>query len=333
MSQVSNADINLLMDYFNGVGNLKNALGMNKLKTFIENNPSSNDLSVLRNYLYQELLDSEKDIQLLEKNLSNEDFKKQEKRLNVYRTLYNSKLNQPVAYWASLVGLTEPYSSFYEFIKSYSMYADLNNKNEFFKNMNEFIIKENFDFDIFNKLMIRNDKYPSKQEIKNNYKIIKNKAKNFTKEMGIYGELCSYEFSKRELTRIGREDLAERAIWVARDIGDYFGFDHTSFDKNEEELILEVKATDSKKFENEKDNFYMTQNEFQKMIEMKNEYNYQVVRVYIDEKGFANLFYLSPNDDLSLEYGDIRYEIEGKSKNKSTYNYKRVPKKKVFKLD
>ena len=307
---------------------------MKKLKHFIEENPSSKELYILRDYLYSRLLDSEKDIQILEKNLSNEEYKKQEKRLNVYRTFFNSDINVPIAYWASLVGLIEPYDSFYEFIKSYSVYSDLNNKNEFLKNINSFLNEENFDFDMFNKLKSSTYTYPDKQEIKRNYKIIKNKAKNFTKEMGIYGELCSYEFSKRELKRIGREDLAKRTIWVARDIGDYFGFDLFSFDEKEKELILEVKATDSKRFEIEKDNFYMTQNEFQKMKEMKEDNNYQVVRVYIDEKGFANLYYLKPNDDMSVEYGDIKYVIDGKlSKNRTTYEYKRVSMKKVFKLD
>ena len=335
MSQVSNnADINKLINFFDGEYSMKNGLGMNKLKTFIENDPTSNDLSIFRDYLYKKLLESEKDILLLEKILSREDFKKQERRLNIYRTLYNSNLNQAVTYWSSLVGLTEPFSTFYEFIKSASIYADLNNRNEFFKNINQFITEENFNFDEFNKLIIRNDKYPSKQQIKNNYIVIKNKAKNFTKELGIYGELCSYEFLKQELNRIDREDLADRTIWVARDIGDHFGFDQTSFDENEEELILEVKATDSKKFESEKDNFYMTQNEFQKMKELKDEYNYLVVRVYIDEKGFAHLYYLKPNDDMSVEYGDVKYVTDGKlAKNKTTYEYKREPKKKVFKLD
>ena len=335
MGQVSsNADINKLISYFNGEIALKNALGMGKLKKLINENPSSKDLCILRDYLYKKLLDSEKNIQLLERNLNNEDFKKQEKRLNIYRTLYNSNLDIAVAYWSSLVGLTDEVNSFYDFIKSYGMYADLDNKNEFYKKMNEFITEEQMDFDTFGRLMIRNDKYPNDQEIKNNYRIIKNKAKNFTKELGIYGELCSYKFSKRELRRINRDDLANRSIWVARDIGDHFGFDQTSFDENENELILEVKATDSKKFETEKDNFYMTQNEFQKMKEMKDEYNYLVVRVYIDDRGYANLYYLKPNDDMSVEYGDIKYVTDGKlAKNKTTYQYKREPKKKVYRLD
>ena len=161
MSQVSNnADINKLINFFDGEYSMKNGLGMNKLKTFIENDPTSNDLSIFRDYLYKKLLESEKDILLLEKILSREDFKKQERRLNIYRTLYNSNLNQAVTYWSSLVGLTEPFSTFYEFIKSASIYADLNNRNEFFKNINQFITEENFNFDEFNKLIIRNDKYP-----------------------------------------------------------------------------------------------------------------------------------------------------------------------------
>ena len=75
MSQVSsNADINRLIGYFDGDITLKNALGMSKLKKMIEQDPSSRDLCLFRDYLYKIMLDSEKNIQLLEKNLSNEIF-------------------------------------------------------------------------------------------------------------------------------------------------------------------------------------------------------------------------------------------------------------------
>ena len=70
---------------------------------------------------------------------------------------------------------------------------------------------------------------------------------------------------------------------------------------------MEVKATNSPKFEKEKDNFYMTIHEFEIMKELKKEYNYVVVRTYINEQGIAELYYLKPNEDNSVEYGDIKY--------------------------
>ncbi len=331
----SNTDINKLIGYFEGNISLKNPYGMNKLKKLIKENPSSKELHEFGKYLYSKILETNKGILLLEKTLMNETYKKQERRLNIYRSIKDCNFDIAVVYWSTLLGLTESCTSFYDYIKSIGMYCDLNNKNEFYLKMSEFVTEENFDFNSLNCLINRStDAYPSEQQIKNNYRIIKSKVKNCTNEIGIYGELCSYRFSKNELRSLGKDDLASRVIWVARDIGDHFGFDQTSFDENEEELILEVKATDSKKFEYEKDNFYMTQNEFQKMKEMKEEYNYIVTRVYVDDKGTANLFYLKPNDDMSVEYGDIKYVTTGKLlPGGNTYEYKRVPKKKIYKLE
>lgn len=331
----SNEDINKLIGYFEGNINLKNPYGMNKLKKLIKENPSSTELFDFGKYLYSKILETNKNILLLEKTLMNDTYKKQERRLNIYRSIKNCNFDVAVVYWSTLLGLTEGCTSFYDYIKSIGMYCDLNNKNEFYLKISEFVNEEKFDFNTLNSIMNKNaEAYPSEQQIKNNYRIIKNKVKNYTCEIGKFGELISYRYSKDELRSLGKDDLASRVIWVARDIGDHFGFDQTSFDENEEELILEVKATDSKKFEYEKDNFYMTQNEFQQMKKMKEEYNYLVVRVYVDDKGNGNLFYLKPNDDMSVEYGDIKYVTNGKIlPGRTTYEYKRVPKKKVYKLE
>jgi len=56
----------------------------------------------------------------------------------------------------------------------------------------------------------------------------------------------------------GRDDLAQKVIWAARDIGDGLGFDILSFDEaDDSERMLEVKATGLGKFFP----FYVTANE------------------------------------------------------------------------
>lgn len=335
MSHISNnEDINKLINYFEGTIDIKNPCGMNKIKKLIKDDPSSSDLGVLRNYLYGKLLETGKNIKSLEREVLNDTYKKQEKVLNVYRSILNCNFDFAVTYWSSLLGLTPEYNSIYDGFKNFGLYSDLNNKNEFYQELSKFIKSEKFDENVFNCLKRNTSKYPDEQHIRINYSKQKHNVDNCTKELGIYGELISYRFSKQELINQGKEELSDRVIWVARDIGDFFGFDQTSFDENEEEMLLEVKATDSINFEKEKDNFYVTQNEFQNMKKLKDEYQYYIVRVYIDSDGVGHLYYLKPNKDMSVEYGDIKYVTDGKlGKNKNTYEYKRKPKRKIYKLD
>lgn len=324
------SEINNLINNLNGIDSKE----ISRLTRLIKEDPSSSDLHLLRDYIYQELINSGKSIQQLEKVLTNEDLKKQEKRLNTYKAIFNSDFNIGLSRWAYLLGLTDESKTFYDFIKNIGMYVDIDNKNLFYQNLNKFIVEENFDFDSYGILFNRKTHpYPSNQKIVSNYKSIQGKGENCTKEIGIYGELCSYLFSKQELERNNMKDYANRSIWVARDIGDHFGFDVFSFNGEKEEMIIEVKATNSKKFEQEKDNFYMTGNEFEKMKMFSKEYDYYVVRVYINDNTAAELYYLKPNDDGSIEYGDIKYEPKiPKDKSKDKIDFKRVPKKKVFKI-
>ena len=327
-----NEKINKLITHIDGNCSLGNYESL-KLQKLITEFPSSEDMHNLRDYIYHKLLNSQKCIQNLELVLLDDTMKKQEKRLNTYKAIFNGDFNFTLARWAYLLDLTDESKTFYDFIKNIGMYVDINNKNEFYRRLNEFILNENFDFDSYNVLMYRKDNpYPSNQKIENNFKSIKCKGENYTNELGIYGELCSFLYLEHELIRNGKDDLAKRSIWVAKELGDHFGFDQTSFDENEEELIMEVKTTNSQKFEKEKDNFYMTTHEYNVMKRLKKEYNYVVVRVYIDEQGIAELFYLKPNEDNSVEYGDIKY-VPYKLKDKGHIEYKREPKKKIFKLN
>ena len=326
----SNNGINKLITHINGECSFDERES-NRIKKMIKDDPSSSDIYILRDYIYKKLLNSGKSILELEKVLSNEDMKKRERILNTYKTILNGDFNFALARWAYLLDLTDESNTFYDFIKNMGIYADIENRNVFFKQLNEFVMEENFDFNSYGILMARKENpYPPTQKIISNYKSMRYKGKKYTKELGVYGELCSHLFVKQELSKNGREDLSKRTIWVARDIGDYFGFDEYSFEDNGDETILEVKATNSPKFVEEKDNFYMTRHEFEKMKELSKDSNYYVVRAYINDQGHAELYFLKPNKDNSVEYGDIKY-VPTKTKSGDQLEYKRESKKKIFK--
>lgn len=330
MGSIDSTEINGIINNIDGIDSKE----ISRLTRLIKEDPSSSDLYLLRDYIYQELINSGKSIQELEKVFNNDELKKQEKRLCTYKAIYNGDLNIGLSRWAYLLGLTDESKTFYDFIKNLGMYVNIDNKNVFYQNLNKFIVEENFDFDSYEKLFNRKTHpYPSNQKIVSNFKSIQGKGGNCIKELGIYGELCSYLYAKQELEHNKMKDLANRSIWVARDIGDHFGYDVFSFNNDKEEMIIEVKATNSKKFEQEKDNFYMTVNEFEKMKQFSKEYDYYVVRVYTNNASAAELYYLKPNNDGSVEYGDIKYVPSiPKDKSKDKIDFKRVPKKKVFKI-
>ena len=64
------------------------------------------------------------------------------------------------------------------------------------------------------------------------------------RRLGVIGEEFSLWYERGRLLAAGRDDLAARVRWVARDIGDGLGFDILSYDEADgSELYVEVKAT------------------------------------------------------------------------------------------
>lgn len=58
------------------------------------------------------------------------------------------------------------------------------------------------------------------------------------------GEEFALWYERERLAAVGRDDLAAKVRWVARDIGDGLGFDILSFDAADgSEAYVEVKAT------------------------------------------------------------------------------------------
>lgn len=78
------------------------------------------------------------------------------------------------------------------------------------------------------------------------------------RQLAKLGEEFVFDLERYRLSVAGRDDLARKVIWAARDIGDGLGFDILSFDEaDDSERMLEVKATGLGKFFP----FYVTANE------------------------------------------------------------------------
>lgn len=122
--------------------------------------------------------------------------------------------------------------------------------------------------------------YGTDDEIRNTY--LNNLNDSYA--IGNYAELVVFKLQKQFLTLCGRPDLALKVKWVARDVGDGFGFDILSFDPiTSEEILIEVKGTN--KEENEY-KFTLSANEkrlFDNSIIYSNEFKkYYVYHVFIN---------------------------------------------------
>lgn len=63
------------------------------------------------------------------------------------------------------------------------------------------------------------------------------------KKLGDCGEGWVIECEKKRLVDAGKPDLAEKVLWVSRDMGDGYGYDIASFTCTGEPIFIEVKTT------------------------------------------------------------------------------------------
>ena len=75
--------------------------------------------------------------------------------------------------------------------------------------------------------------------------------------LGEAGEHFLYQAEQNRLSALGRDDLAGRVRWVAKDDGDGYGYDILSFSKDGAERWLEVKTTNGP----QATPFWLTENE------------------------------------------------------------------------
>jgi hypothetical protein len=113
--------------------------------------------------------------------------------------------------------------------------------------------------------------------------------------LGNAGEEMILEHEKRNLTSLGRRDLAQRIRWISK-LDDSAGYDIHSFDSHGRDRLLEVKTTNGR----QRAPFYLTRNEFD--VSNKNPTLYRICRLY-DFSKQPRMFELAPplNKLVTLE--------------------------------
>lgn len=128
------------------------------------------------------------------------------------------------------------------------------------------------------------------------------KAKSNAKN-GLLGEELVITYEKERLTKLGREDLADKIKWVSKE-DDTTGYDIISFDIGEfndvHEKYIEVKSTE----ENDTNAFYISVNELRAMEMLKKQY--YIYRVYNVKTNNPKVFILDYDEfknkiDLTIE--------------------------------
>lgn len=111
------------------------------------------------------------------------------------------------------------------------------------------------------------------------------------KRLGEAGENFVVNLEKQKLVEIGRTDLEVR--WVSKDKGDGLGYDISSFDKNGNEILIEVKTTNG----GNSVPFYISDNELEVLSNSPS--NYLIYRVFNFRRD-PKLFILTAQDFLRL---------------------------------
>jgi len=118
------------------------------------------------------------------------------------------------------------------------------------------------------------------------------------RQMGKFGEQFIFDLERFRLNECGRDDLAQKVKWAARDIGDGLGFDILSFDESDDsERMLEVKTTGLGKFFT----FYVTSNELRCSEDIPDQFHLfrvfdfgRTPRLYILHGSLSELCQLDP---------------------------------------
>jgi hypothetical protein len=141
---------------------------------------------------------------------------------------------------------------------------------------NDVIPKKHVDFNKLivdppeNKYLSEPIVYYQRNPIKTNY--IEREQEN--NKLGISGEEIVFQYEKWQLVKKGKENLAEKVLWVSKDEGDGAGFDILSKNNNGTDKYIEVKTTKLGK----ETPFFFTRNEL--LFSQSHSANYNLYRIF-----------------------------------------------------
>lgn len=119
--------------------------------------------------------------------------------------------------------------------------------------------------------------------------------------LGMRGEELACSFEKFRLLSVGRDDLAEKVQWVAKDLGDGLGYDILSKNFNGTDKFLEVKTTKLSRYSP----FFFSANELQ--FSKQNEENFYLYRLFDFNKN-PQLYILNGSYDKFCEVEPIGFK-------------------------
>ena len=136
---------------------------------------------------------------------------------------------------------------------------------------------------------------------KKNSKSKNNKKYSFavpSKKVGRAGEEYVFKFEYNKLVKAGRQDLAQKIVKQYEILNDFPGYDIKSFNKNGDEIYIEVKSTKSEV----KSYFEISRNEVEASEKFKDQYFiYHVVDVLKNPKIMKSI----QNPSKKIEKGEI----------------------------
>lgn len=145
-------------------------------------------------------------------------------------------------------------------------------------------------------------KLDSERSANGNKKPDYEKSMRRKQEIGNLGENIVYNEEIKKLIKIGRKDLSDKVKFVSKE-NDRAGYDISSFDKDGNEIYIEVKSTVS----NPKNiNFIITQNEYQQSL-LKD--NYFIYLVYEVETNYPKIHILKKEILLEEYMKPILYRV------------------------
>lgn len=109
-------------------------------------------------------------------------------------------------------------------------------------------------------------------------------------KLGMIGEEIVMEYERRNLIKLGKENLAEKVEWISQERGDGLGFDILSKYKNGKDKYIEVKTTKLSK----ESPFFFTRNEMLFSLGHKSDYH------------LYRLFDMDKRPKMFVKQGDLK---------------------------
>ncbi|MBK8372505.1 MAG: DUF3883 domain-containing protein [Saprospiraceae bacterium] len=123
-------------------------------------------------------------------------------------------------------------------------------------------------------------------------------------EIGKRGEVFVMHFERKRLSDNGQKEYIEEIEHVSVKYGDNYGYDILSFDEDGNEMYIEVKTTTS----NIEAEFYLSKNEYEKLI---NNHNYYIYRVFdFDCEKFEGMIYQIDGISFNNHFGKAPKEYK-----------------------